>query len=97
MKDNEDWDIYIQPNAPWFELRLKEVWKYKDLIYMFVKRDFVAQYKQTILGPLWFIIQPLITTFTYIIVFGDIANLSTDGQPQILFYMSGILFWNYLF
>jgi lipopolysaccharide transport system permease protein len=95
MEDNKDWDIYIQPESPWFELRLKEVWRYKDLIYMFIKRDFVAQYKQTILGPLWFIIQPLITTLTYVIVFGNIANLSTDGQPKLLFYMSGILFWNY--
>ena len=95
MKDKAKWDIYIQPKSNWFELSLLEVWKYRDLVFMFVKRDFIAQYKQTILGPLWFLIQPLIITFIYIVVFGKIAGLSTDGQPQILFYLSGILFWNY--
>ena len=95
MKELESWDIYIQPKSNWFELKLAEVWTYKDLIYMFVKRDFIAQYKQTIMGPLWFIIQPLITTLTYMVVFGGIAHLSTDGQPEVLFYLSGILFWNY--
>ena len=93
--DKDKWDIIIQPKSHWFELRLVEVWKYRDLIAMFIKRDFIAQYKQTILGPLWFLIQPLITTLIYVIVFGEIAGLSTDGQPQILFYLSGILFWNY--
>jgi lipopolysaccharide transport system permease protein len=95
LKEQKSWDIIIQPKSTWFELRLNEVWKYRDLIVMFVKRDFIAQYKQTILGPLWFIIQPLITTLTYIIVFSKIANLKTDGLPKELFYMSGILFWNY--
>lgn len=91
----EEWDIIIKPTSPWFNLNLSDVWKFRDLIFMFIKRDFISQYKQTILGPLWFIIQPLITTATYIVVFGNIAKLSTDGQPQMLFYMSGILFWNY--
>ncbi len=95
MKNETEWDIVIQPKSNLFDLKLKDVWKFRDLVYMFVKRDFIAQFKQTILGPLWFIIQPLITTLTYIVVFGGIANLSTDGQPKILFYMSGILFWNY--
>ncbi|WP_018343066.1 ABC transporter permease [Cytophaga aurantiaca] len=95
MKDKGKWDIYIQPKSNWFELRLLDVWKYRDLIFMFVKRDFIAQYKQTILGPIWFLIQPLITTIVFIVVFGKIAGLSTDGQPQILFYLSGVLFWNY--
>jgi lipopolysaccharide transport system permease protein len=91
----EGWDITIQSDSSWFELNLAEVWKYRDLIIMFIKRDFIAQYKQTILGPLWFFLQPLITTLTYIVVFGKIANLSSDGQPRVLFYLSGILFWNY--
>jgi lipopolysaccharide transport system permease protein len=77
------------------ELNLKEVWQYRDLLQMLVKRDFVTFYKQTILGPLWFIIQPLFTTVIYIILFGNIAKLSTDGIPQILFYLSGITIWNY--
>jgi lipopolysaccharide transport system permease protein len=92
---DEYWDIVINPKSNWFELKLNDVWKFRDLIFMFIKRDFISQYKQTILGPIWFIIQPLITTLTYMIVFGSIANLSTDGQPGILFYMSGVLFWNY--
>jgi lipopolysaccharide transport system permease protein len=95
MKNCDHWDIIIEPKSNWFDLQLKDVWKFRDLIFMFVKRDFVTQFKQTILGPLWFIIQPLITVFTYIIVFGNIAKLPTDGQPQLLFYMSGIIFWNY--
>lgn len=95
MKDREEWDIYIEPKSKWFELNFSEVWKYRDLIRMFVKRDFIAQYKQTILGPLWFLIQPVITTLIYIVVFTGIADLSTDEQPASVFYLSGILFWNY--
>lgn len=94
-KSSEHWDIIISPKSSWSDLKLNEVWKFKDLIFMFIKRDFIAQYKQTILGPIWFIIQPVITTLIYMVVFGGIANLSTDGQPKILFYMSGVLFWNY--
>lgn len=93
--NDEKWDIVIYPKSSWFNLKLGEVWKFRDLIFMFIKRDFIAQYKQTILGPIWFIIQPLITTITYLVVFGSIANLSTDGQPKILFYMCGVLFWNF--
>ena len=78
-----------------FSLNLKEVWHYRDLLQMFVKRDFITFYKQTILGPLWFIVQPLLTTLIYIILFGNIAKLSTDGIPQVLFYLSGITIWNY--
>ncbi len=78
-----------------FDLDLREVWRYRDLLFMLVKRDFITFYKQTILGPLWFIIQPLLTTSIYVILFGNIANLSTDGAPQILFYLSGITVWNY--
>ena len=78
-----------------FKLNLKEVWDYRDLVYMFVKRDFVSSFKQTILGPLWFFINPIFTTVVYLIVFGNIANLSTDGAPKILFYLAGVTLWNY--
>lgn len=78
-----------------FSLNLAEVWQYRDLLEMFVKRDFITFYKQTILGPLWFIIQPLLTTLIFIILFGSIAKISTDGTPQLLFYLSGITVWNY--
>jgi lipopolysaccharide transport system permease protein len=77
------------------DINLKEVWKYRDLMWMFVKRDFTAQFKQTILGPLWHFIQPLFTTIVYLVVFTNIAKISTDGVPPTLFYMSGIALWNY--
>ncbi|MDQ6903362.1 MAG: ABC transporter permease [Bacteroidota bacterium] len=77
------------------DLKLKEVWKYRDLLLLFVKRDFVAQYKQTILGPLWHFIQPIFTTIVFLLVFSRIANIPTDGIPPVLFYMSGITMWNY--
>ena len=91
----EKWDQVIRPHSSLFDLQLKEVWAYRDLLVMFVKRDFVATYKQTILGPIWFFIQPLLTTLTYIIIFGNIAKISTDGIPMTLFYMAGITLWNY--
>ena len=93
--DQKEWDIIIQPNSKLFNLNLKEVWRYKDLLNMYVKRDIVTMYKQTILGPLWYIIQPLMTTIMFMFVFGGIAGISTDGLPQPLFYMAGILCWNY--
>ena len=93
--DPKKWDIIIQPNSKLFNLNLKEVWRYKDLLNMYVKRDIVTMYKQTILGPLWYIIQPLMTTIMFMFVFGGIAGISTDGLPQPLFYMAGILCWNY--
>jgi lipopolysaccharide transport system permease protein len=92
----EHWDLIIEPKAHLLQLNLKELWHYRDLIWLFVRRDFVAQYKQTILGPVWHIIQPLFTTLIFLLVFGRIANLSTDKiEPAILFYMSGITIWNY--
>jgi lipopolysaccharide transport system permease protein len=94
-KEEEEWSLVIKPQSNWLELHLDDLWRYRDLIYMFVKRDFVSQYKQTVLGPLWVLIQPLMTTITYMVVFGNIAQLSTDGLPQMLFYMSGIMIWNY--
>jgi lipopolysaccharide transport system permease protein len=90
-----EWDLEIKPQAHLLDINLKEVWKYRDLLWMFVKRDFTAQYKQTILGPLWHFIQPLFTTVVFLVVFTNIAKISTDGVPPVLFYMSGITIWNY--
>lgn len=89
------WTEVIESNHSLFDLKLTEVWRYKDLIYMFVKRDFVSSFKQTILGPIWFFINPIFTTIVYLVVFGGIAQLPTDGIPQVLFYLSGITLWNY--
>lgn len=91
----QNWEKVIKPKNNWFELNLKEIFQYKDLIFMFVKRNFKSQYKQTILGPLWFIINPLITSVLFTVVFGGIANISTDGVPQFLFYMAGNTAWQY--
>jgi lipopolysaccharide transport system permease protein len=98
MNQNEalkEWDLVIQPQTSLFELNLKDVWRYRDLLWLLVKRDFVSFYKQTILGPLWFFIQPLFTTIIFTFIFGNLAGLSTDGLPQPLFYMAGITAWNY--
>lgn len=92
-KDN--WSIEIKPKKKWLDVDLKGIWRYRDLYYMYVKRDIITVYKQTILGPLWFLIQPILTTIMYMFVFGGLAGISTDGIPQPLFYMSGILLWNY--
>lgn len=92
---NENWTSEIKPKTGWFDINFKELWQYRDLIMMFVKRDFVAFYKQTILGPLWFLLQPLFTTIVFVVVFGQIAKLPTNGLPQILFYLSGTVMWNY--
>jgi lipopolysaccharide transport system permease protein len=91
----ERWDMIIQPQRSLLDLRLGELWKYRDLVMLFVRRDFVSVYKQTILGPLWYLIQPLLTTITFTVIFGNIANLPTDGLPQFLFYMSGTVVWSY--
>jgi len=92
---DEQWTKVIGPKKGWFDLNLSNLWNYRDLIMLFVKRDFVAFYKQTILGPLWFLLQPLFTTIVFTIIFGRIAKISTDGMPQVLFYMCGIVIWNY--
>jgi len=91
----EQWTKVIGSKSGWFDLNLSNLWNYQDLIMLFVKRDFVAFYKQTILGPLWFLLQPLFTTIVFTIIFGRIAQISTDGLPQMLFYMCGIVIWNY--
>ena len=91
----KEWDLTIEPENSLFKLNLKDVWRYRDLLSLLVKRDFTSFYKQTILGPLWFFIQPLFTTLTFVFIFGNLAGLSTDGLPQPLFYMTGIVAWNY--
>ncbi len=94
-QSESEWTLEIKPVSGWFNFHLKDVWKYRDLLFMFVKRDFVSVYKQTILGPFWFFLQPILTTITFTIVFGNIAKIPTDGIPPILFYMSGIVCWGY--
>ena len=91
----EQWDSVIESKHSLFDINLKELWHYRDLLVLFVRRDFVTVYKQTILGPLWFFIQPLLTTITFTIIFGNVAQLSTDGAPKVVFYMAGITLWNY--
>jgi len=91
----ENWSLIIEPQRSWFDLRLGELWHYKDLVLLFVRRDFVSVYKQTILGPLWYLVQPLLTSLTFTFIFGNIARLPTDGLPQFLFYMSGTVVWSY--
>ncbi len=95
MTENENWDLTIKPHSKWYDLRIGEILKYKDLLVLFVRRDFVSVYKQTILGPLWFFLQPIITSLTFTVIFGNLANISTDGLPQVLFYLCGITLWNY--
>lgn len=95
MNHSESWTKIIEPKSPLFDLKLKQIWAYRDLVRMFVRRDLVVVYKQTILGPLWYIIQPLITTLMFTIIFGKIAKISTDEIPPILFYLAGITCWNY--
>ncbi len=90
-----DWDVVIRPRGKLVHVDLVNVWRYRDLIWVFFLRDFVTLYKQTILGPLWYLIQPIVTASTYYVVFGKIANLSTNGLPPFLFYMSGIVIWTY--
>jgi lipopolysaccharide transport system permease protein len=94
-QEKDNWDLVIQGKTSLFDLRLKEVWRYRDLLLMFVKRDFITVYKQTILGPLWFFIQPILTTLTFMVIFGGLAKIPTDGAPKLVFYMSGITIWNY--
>jgi lipopolysaccharide transport system permease protein len=91
----ETWTTIIKPHNKLWEVDFKELWRYRDLFMMYVKRDIITMYKQTILGPLWFVIQPAITTIMYMVVFGGIAGISTDGLPQPLFYLAGICLWQY--
>lgn len=93
--DNDVWDMIIEGKRGWWDLRLGELWRYRDLVGLFVRRDFVAVYKQTILGPLWYLIQPILTTVVFTVIFGKLAELPTDGVPPFLFYMSGTVVWSY--
>ena len=92
---NNEWDLVINSKSSIFDLKLKDIWRYRDLLVLFVKRDIVSFYKQTILGPLWFFIQPLFTTIVFTFVFGQLAGIGTDGLPKPLFYLAGITLWNY--
>lgn len=93
--DNNYWTKEIRPQRNLLDINLKELWRYRDLYHMYVKRDIITVYKQTVLGPLWFVIQPVLTTIMFMFVFGNLAGISTDGMPQPLFYMAGILLWTY--
>jgi lipopolysaccharide transport system permease protein len=88
-------EITLRPETSWLSVELKSVWQYRDLLTLLVQRDFVARYAQTVLGPLWFVIQPLLMTVVFTIIFGKVAGLSTDGRPPVLFYLCGQLGWNY--
>jgi lipopolysaccharide transport system permease protein len=91
----EKWTQVIGPHESVFRLNIRELWSYRDLVVLLVRRDFVASFKQTVLGPLWFFIQPVLTTVIFTLIFGRLAGLSTDGVPGPLFYLTGIVFWNY--
>ncbi|MEY3983925.1 MAG: hypothetical protein RL160_1484 [Bacteroidota bacterium] len=92
---NKKWDLIIKPHTRWLDLNLKEVWRYRDLVAQFVRRDIVAVYKQTLLGPVWFVVQPILTTVVFTFVFGSLAGLGPKDVPAVLFYMAGIIPWNY--
>lgn len=95
QQQRQHWDLIIRPQTGWLDLHLADLWRYRDLTMLFVWRDFVAQYKQTILGPIWYIAQPLMTMLMYTLIFGRVAGLSTDGLPKPLFYLCGIAAWSY--
>jgi len=92
----DHWTTVIKPRSGLFDIGFRELWDYRDLLFLLVKRDFVAFYKQTILGPIWFVVQPVLTTIMYYLVFGRIANLPTDGVPPVLFYLSGVTCWLFI-
>ena len=95
MQDSSDYEIILRPETSWINLELRGIWRYRDLLLLMVWRDFSAKYKQTVLGPLWFILQPLLMTLVFTVIFGQVAGLSTDGLPPLLFYLCGQLGWNY--
>ena len=95
-KDLEtDWTLEIKPTNSWFDIGLRDVWQYRDLLWLFVKRDIITIYQQTVLGVFWFFIPPILTTITYILIFSGVAKIPTNGAPPALFYMSGIVIWGY--
>jgi lipopolysaccharide transport system permease protein len=93
--EKAQWDLEIKPKNNWFDLNLKDLWRYRDLLVLLIKRDFVSVYKQTLLGPWWMLIQPIFTTIAFTFVFGNLAGISTDGLPKPLFYLAGLTAWNY--
>jgi lipopolysaccharide transport system permease protein len=93
--EKEEWDLVIKPKNNWLDLNLRELMRYRDLLWLWVRRDYVGAYKQTILGPIWHFLSPVFSTYVYILIFGKIANLSTDGIPMFLFYNLGIIIWNF--
>lgn len=95
MHKEEDWDLVIKGKTTLFDLNFADLWRYRDLLVLFVRRDFVSFYKQTILGPLWFFIQPIFTTLVFTFIFGNLAKMDADGLPHFLFYLSGVTAWNY--
>ena len=95
LSDDDQWTEVIRPVSGWFDLHLADLWRYRDLIMLFVRRDFVSVYKQTVLGPFWYLIQPILSTMIYTVIFGKVAKIPTDGVPAPLFYMAGITVWNY--
>ena len=95
MKDNENWTLEIHSQKRWLDINLSEIWQYRDLIRLFVYRDLIAAYKQTILGPLWFVLGPLLSTIIFTVIFGNIAQIPTDNTPPFLFYLSGIIIWTF--
>ena len=90
-----EYELLIRPTKGWFQLNIGDLWRYRDLLFLLVHRDFVAKYKQTILGPVWFILQPLMMTIVFTVIFGNVAKIPTDGLPPVLFYLTGLLGWNY--
>ena len=90
-----DYEVVIRPSRGWLHLNLGDLWRYRDLLFLLVHRDFVAKYKQTVLGPAWFILQPLLTTLVFTVIFGKVAKIPTDGLPPVLFYLAGLLGWSY--
>src|SRR6516162_6314743 len=95
IQASSNYEIVIRPTRGWLQLNLGEIWQYRDLLFLLVHRDFVSRYKQSILGPAWFVLQPLLTTVVFSIIFGGIAKIPTDGLPPMLFYLAGLLGWNY--
>lgn len=95
MSENQEWTTVIKPKDKLWQVDFRELWNYRDLMSLFVKRNIITQYKQTVLGPMWFVIQPLMTVFMYMVVFGGLAGIGTDGIPQPLFYLSGTCMWQY--
>lgn len=95
MAKDDNWDLIIKPKNKWYQLDISSIWRYRDLMWLLVRRDFVSVYKQTLFGPIWYFIQPVLTSLTFAFIFGGIAKISTDGIPPILFYFGGIAIWTY--